>query len=414
MDNLTHTLVGIALAEVLYQRSPSVRRPRVSQRVRKAFWIVSAVAGNLPDLDIAYAGILLPGRLGYLLHHRGHTHTVAVGLLLGAFVGWLAQKWSRHTQPSFASWDLRALWALALAGPVVHLVLDGLNSYGTHPFWPVVNRWFYGDTLFIVEPLVWVSLFPVVYFASAGRRWRWAGEAFVVALLTALVLVPMVKWYSAIGVIALGAGTGLLSRMLPPRARAEFCLGLFLCVVLVFGICSWKARSEVTQRQELVSPSAKLQDLILSPMPANPFCWAVITVETFSNGSRYRLKRGRYSLAPAWIVAGECPVFSSATSTAYLTPVGGNWGSDFEWEGQYVADVQDFKEYADYACGWKAFLRFSRAPFLQEEKEKIWAGDLRYDHEPGLGFSELEVPEDQGLCSEWLPGWVPPLKSIFY
>ena len=34
-----------------------------------------ALAGNFPDLDLVLTP-LLPAPLGYLLHHRGHTHTV--------------------------------------------------------------------------------------------------------------------------------------------------------------------------------------------------------------------------------------------------------------------------------------------------------------------------------------------------
>src|SRR5262245_13314230 len=73
MDNLTHSLLGAALAELALPRDAS----RVTRRV---LFAVGIVASNLPDVDLLYTGITAPP-LGYLLHHRGHTHTV-VGLLV--------------------------------------------------------------------------------------------------------------------------------------------------------------------------------------------------------------------------------------------------------------------------------------------------------------------------------------------
>lgn len=48
--------------------------------------------------------------------------------------------------------------------------MDSLNSYGVHPYWPVRNRWFCGDAVYIVEPLYWAataSLLGVVRAAAA-------------------------------------------------------------------------------------------------------------------------------------------------------------------------------------------------------------------------------------------------------
>ena len=41
--------------------------------------------------------------------------------------------------------------------------LDFTNSYGVHPFWPVDNRWYYGDAVFIVEPLLWACSAPLLF-----------------------------------------------------------------------------------------------------------------------------------------------------------------------------------------------------------------------------------------------------------
>lgn len=71
MDNITHSLIGIAIAEeaVQYRRH---RGENVSKVAQASMWLVSLAANNLPDLDFFYSPIT-KGPLGYLLHHRGHT-----------------------------------------------------------------------------------------------------------------------------------------------------------------------------------------------------------------------------------------------------------------------------------------------------------------------------------------------------
>src|SRR5438309_7663934 len=88
MDNLTHAVVGLGIG-ALVDRSlldePSPARQRVRTRM---LLIIACLASNFPDLDLVLTHLLEPP-LGYLLHHRGHTHTLvgALGelvLLLGA------------------------------------------------------------------------------------------------------------------------------------------------------------------------------------------------------------------------------------------------------------------------------------------------------------------------------------------
>ena len=75
MENLTHSLIGATLAELFVPRSASPAK-------RGLFFTVGVVAANLPDADLVYARITAPP-LGYLLHHRGHTHTLIGAAMLG-------------------------------------------------------------------------------------------------------------------------------------------------------------------------------------------------------------------------------------------------------------------------------------------------------------------------------------------
>jgi inner membrane protein len=413
MDNLTHSLIGITIAELAFHQSPSSRRPTVAKITRFAFWVVSVVGNNLPDFDVLYAGFAIPGRLGPLLHHRGYTHTLPFILLQGVLLALAGTWWLNRKTGKPNRWDTLAIWGLAVSGPILHLTLDGLNNYGVHPFWPFWNGWIYGDTLFIIEPLLWVALFPIVYFSTKRRAVRWLGETIMVALFTAMWILPITRWYSATAIALLSIFLWFTTRKAKPKLRAQVCAALGLAIIGMFFLCSRYARRQVEKQNAELHPSAVLHDVVLTPYPANPFCFSVLTVETFSDRTRYRMRRGRFSPFPSLVAAADCPSFPLQGSTAYLTAVPAIWGPQYVWEGQYLSSVADMKDYMEYSCGWSGFLKFARAPFLQEEKESIWAGDLRFDYGPELGFAEMEVPEKAPPCKEWIPGWLEPRRDIF-
>ena len=139
------------------RRGLDASQPPSAEAFRGAAWLVSAAANNLPDLDFVYVAIT-GGRLGYLLHHRGHTHTLGAAPIL-ALLTWalVAYVWKRRGR-ALTRDDHGWLGALPLGGIALHVGMDSLNDYGVHPLWPLSGRWFHGDTIFIVEPLFWVAL----------------------------------------------------------------------------------------------------------------------------------------------------------------------------------------------------------------------------------------------------------------
>jgi inner membrane protein len=64
----------------------------------------------------------------------------------------------------------RALLLPAFASVLSHPLLDFLNTYGVRFLYPFSGRWFYGDTLFIVDPWVWFALALGIVFARVRRR----------------------------------------------------------------------------------------------------------------------------------------------------------------------------------------------------------------------------------------------------
>ena len=137
MDNLTHSLFGVAVAEAACQVISKKRD--LSPQMRGLFYFVSILANNFPDLDLLYR-FLDPTRLGYLLHHRGHTHTFLwvwpqiFLLLAGIFIV------ARLRKKSLDRREGVALFSIATIGFHLHISLDFLNSYGVHPLSPFNNQ----------------------------------------------------------------------------------------------------------------------------------------------------------------------------------------------------------------------------------------------------------------------------------
>ncbi len=136
------------------------------------------VASNLPDVDLLYTSFA-GGPLAYVLQHRGYTHTL-VGALLGAVLLWLIDLLWLHYRQLRASVAERAwLAAACIGGVLLHLAMDYTNNYGVHPFWPFYDGWVYGDSVFILEPLLWLAAVPLIFVLHAAGRgcwwpWRWA------------------------------------------------------------------------------------------------------------------------------------------------------------------------------------------------------------------------------------------------
>jgi inner membrane protein len=159
------------------------------------------LAAELPDADYVYR---LRGPLVYFQHHRGWTHAlwslplqaalvVALFYLLHATRrGW---KQRRSTEePSPANWP--ALFGMALLALGSHLLLDWTNNYGVRPFAPFQPRWYAGELVYIVEPLLLLVLslalllpflFSLVHREMGIRRPRYQGRALATAALVLMV-----------------------------------------------------------------------------------------------------------------------------------------------------------------------------------------------------------------------------------
>jgi inner membrane protein len=382
-------------------------RGKASAEWRGLVYLASIVANNLPDLDIVYVGIT-GGKLGYLLHHRGHTHTLVAAFASGLVIAFTMRAMARWRSIAFDSSDWRWLLGVSLAGGPLHIAMDFANSYGVHPFWPLSSRWFFGDVLFIVEPLLWLGAsVPLAFLARTRRR------TIGLVVLT-VVLLAMVWWQPIVplgGKMAVTAFCALLAAWCwraSDRARTVIGVGSFVAVGALFAMAGAVARRALADVVRASFPGAIAHDAALTPMPANPLCWSSVAVH--SEGSRYVVRIGMLSLAPTILPASQCPPQLTGEPTAPLAPVPAPASDRAAWVGQFAAPLADLRELAG-GCHAAAYLRFSRTPYWIARDGALWLGDLRFDRDRALGFSELMVPGD-AACPRNVPSWSEPRAEL--
>ena len=193
MDNLAHTFAGLAFAEAGLKR-------------RTALGTATLVIGaNLPDADaLAYA---FGDGVDALVLRRGWTHGVLAMVVLpfalaGAMLAWdrlVRRRRSSQTRAPAHGWWLVALAAVGIWS---HPLLDLLNTYGVRLLMPFSGRWFYGDTLFIIDLWLWLVLGGGIILSRLrgrrGSRPHAARPAQVAIALLAGYVAVMATW-SAVG-----------------------------------------------------------------------------------------------------------------------------------------------------------------------------------------------------------------------
>jgi len=118
------------------------------------------IGANLPDVDVL---TYFWGEAADLAFRRGWTHGILALVLwpfalTGAMV-LLDRGISRVRRASLPSGVAPGqLLLLSSVAILSHPLLDTLNTYGMRWLMPFSGRWFYGDTLFIVDPWLWLAL----------------------------------------------------------------------------------------------------------------------------------------------------------------------------------------------------------------------------------------------------------------
>jgi inner membrane protein len=404
MDNLTHSVTGLAVGEFI-SRSLAPEPDEARQRTRHRMLLVSCwAASNFPDLDLVLTP-LLPAPLGYLLHHRGHTHTLLYALpqavLLAALL-WLL--WPAARKLLAASAEARRGLLLAIgAGFLLHMAMDFLNSYGLHPFYPFDARWFYGDMVFIIEPLFWIA-FGVPLAMMATRR------VSKLVLLGMLIGVPLaftasghLHPASTVAMVVLAAVLGIVQRRAGPAGRTGLAAA-FAAVAAFIGVqavSSDAARSAVAARLQARDPGTRVADVALSPFPSNPLCWSFVSIE--HKGPNFRVSRGVASVAPSLMDAHACPAaFAEPQAQKALSPA-----VAIVWDQQ--AALAELRGRKQQDCYFDAWLRFARSPALNADN----ATDLRFGENPDSNFATIRYAAFAGKpCPAGVPRWGYPRADL--
>jgi len=271
MDPIAHTLAGATLAQTgLKKLTPLATTTLV-------------IAANLPDID-AMATVL--GMDASLYYRRGITHGIAALVVLPFLLSLSIMAYDRFIRQQSKTPKEKVkfggLLLLSYIGVLSHPFLDWLNTYGVRLLMPFDGRWFYGDTLFIIDPWVWLLMASSVIFAHSQARlskslWILVGvmASLLITLTTLVPITAKLVWWLGIAIIVVLRVRGVepsKNRWLAVACLAS--LGVYLFILAAGNnSAQQKVQNWIEQEMGLV-----VTDLMTGPVPANPFYREVLAV----------------------------------------------------------------------------------------------------------------------------------------
>jgi inner membrane protein len=277
MENLTHSLVGLAVAKAGLERlSPGAT-------------VLCVLAANAPDADVVTT---LWGRWSYLHHHRGITHSILGTLALGVLLPLLfygVEKLFALARGKPATFKLGGLLTASLVATVTHPFMDWTNNYGLRPLLPWSGKWFYGDLVFIVDPWIWLTAGGACFLLTS-RRWLQIGLWTLLALIltTAVVLLPLraggppvplavrIVWVAAVASFLVARRLRLHERF--GRKLALGALSLLLLYWIGLGVVHARAYREAAQLASdyALRRQEQVKSLAVMPVLADPTLWRCV------------------------------------------------------------------------------------------------------------------------------------------
>jgi inner membrane protein len=372
MDNLTHSLIGLAASKAgLEKLSPGATT-------------LCVLAANSPDADIVV--LLFGGRWEFLHHHRGITHSIVGALALALalpLIFYLGDRIVARRRRRGPTVRLVGLLVASLIATATHPIMDWTNNYGVRFLLPWNPRWFYGDFVFIIDPFIWIVLGGAAFVLTAKTKKQLIAW-FVVALISSSIvlfggprqlgntIVVQALWIVALIVLATPYW-----RRLGPRLGSSIAVAALTTVVIYLVVLAVAHSIALRQAQTVGADLASWNNeqvvkVAAMPTVANPTEW-VCAMET---------DRASYRFSVSLLRAGA----SSSNVSRFEKPTGVEAQAVTEAERDYRAEV---------------FLGFARFPAMSVVGEDcatqtlVQFADIRYT-EPGRGrgtFS-LDVPVD--------------------
>ncbi len=262
MDPLTHTLVGANLAATPLGRDKT--------RLGAAALVLGA---NLPDVDsILYFTGHSDLALGF---RRGWTHGIFALFVLPFVQTALLMLFARLRPgpPVSGRW----LLLLSSIGIVTHPALDWLNTYGMRWLMPFRGTWSYGDSVFIMDPLLWLIL---------GGGWL-AGRRATPAMIGLWIffagaLAWVVGRRSPSYLIVVGIVAAILLVALLWRTTRSFAVPALVVAALYIGArLAIHHATTLEVRRQIGEPVTRM---MAGPHPLDPMRWDVVA----QTGDHYR------------------------------------------------------------------------------------------------------------------------------
>jgi inner membrane protein len=288
MDNLTHSLVGLAASKAgLEKLSPGAT-------------VLCILAANVPDSDIV---ALIGGRWNYLHHHRGITHSIFGTIVLGLtlpLIFYFADRLIARIRARQSTARLKGLMIASLLVIATHPLMDWTNSYGIRPLLPWSSRWFYGDFIFIVDPFLWMILGGACFLLTSKTKLQLGIWLVLGLILTYLVVtVPIQRGLDqpmvlrTIWIIVLIGLVVSFKFGVAQRWGSRIALASFVVVAVYYGSMAslhWFALNEarIEGRTIVNQYGESITDIAAMATLANPLRWSCV-VETESAAYRFEL-----------------------------------------------------------------------------------------------------------------------------
>ena len=290
MDNLAHSLVGLAAAKAGFEKlSPGATA-------------VCIVAANAADLDFISA--ISGDRWTVLRYHRGVTHSILGTLLLSLFIPflfWLIERVISRIRRRPGRFRFRGLLLTSIVVGATHPLLDWTNNYGVRPLLPWSGRWFYGDLVFVVDPVLWLIFGGAAFLLTSKSKRQVVLWALLWAFLTFIVVYATVigRGLEHPAVVSCGWTIAMISlaacyRMdLGRRLGARLSVTAFLILLIYWGalgILHSRALSLAAGQASTLATAEHEEVIRLAAMPTltNPLHWRCL-VETNQTVYRFDL-----------------------------------------------------------------------------------------------------------------------------
>jgi inner membrane protein len=175
MDNLTHSLVAVALSRAGLQR------------IMPNATLLLIISANIPDIDLLS---LAGGQLTDLELHRGYTHAL-IALPFLAIISALLTTVIAEERISLVKG-----FFVGCIGVASHLLLDWTSSFGIRPFLPFSSRWSYLDVNGFYDGIILAVLalafiwpwFVDLVSSEIGRNTKHRGQGSAILALLFLLI----------------------------------------------------------------------------------------------------------------------------------------------------------------------------------------------------------------------------------